>query len=62
MVIHAKNASEGQFEHSSIPATLKKIFNLDSFLSRRDAWAATFDVGLTRSSPREDCLEKLPPV
>ncbi|KAI4353650.1 hypothetical protein L6164_002582 [Bauhinia variegata] len=44
-----------QFEHSSIPATLKKIFNLPEFLTKRDAWAGTFEGLLTRSSPRTDC-------
>ncbi|XP_057497904.1 LOW QUALITY PROTEIN: non-specific phospholipase C4-like [Actinidia eriantha] len=49
-----------QFEHSSIPATLKKIFNLKEFLTNRDAWAGTFDVVLTRTSPRTDCPVTLP--
>ncbi|PIA33801.1 hypothetical protein AQUCO_04000099v1 [Aquilegia coerulea] len=51
-----------EFEHSSIPATIKKIFNLSSnFLTYRDAWAGTFEEvvgGLT--SPRTDCPEVLP--
>ncbi|KAI3958555.1 hypothetical protein MKW92_014582, partial [Papaver armeniacum] len=33
-----------QFEHSSIPATVKKLFNLKSnFLTKRDAWAGSFE-------------------
>ncbi|MBA0575316.1 hypothetical protein Golob_027899, partial [Gossypium lobatum] len=51
-----------EFEHSSIPATIKKMFNLSSnFLTHRDAWAGTFEhvVG-ELSSPRTDCPEKLP--
>eukprot|EP01051_Picozoa_sp_SAG22_P005625 SAG22_NODE_339_length_12034_cov_3.087474_2_plen_250_part_00 len=32
-----------QFEHSSIPATLKSLFNLTGFLTKRDAWAASFE-------------------
>jgi hypothetical protein len=40
-VIHAP--PETHYEHSSLPATLKKLFNLPEFLTRRDAWAATFD-------------------
>lgn len=44
-----------QFEHSSIPATLKKIFNLKDFLNERDAWAGTFEGVLTRETPRTDC-------
>lgn len=47
--------STSQFEHSSIPATVKKIFNLKEFLTKRDAWAGTFDVVLNRNTPRLDC-------
>ncbi|KAI5673769.1 hypothetical protein M9H77_14133 [Catharanthus roseus] len=51
-----------EFEHSSIPATVKKIFNLSSpFLTKRDEWAGTFESILqTRTQPRTDCPEKLP--
>ncbi|KAF5202361.1 Non-specific phospholipase c3 [Thalictrum thalictroides] len=49
-----------EFEHSSIPATVKKIFNLNQFLTKRDAWAGTFDTILTRTSPRTDCPVTLP--
>ncbi|KAI8545606.1 hypothetical protein RHMOL_Rhmol07G0052600 [Rhododendron molle] len=52
--------STSQFEHSSIPATVKKIFNLPEFLTKRDAWAGTFEVVLNRSSPRTDCPVTLP--
>ncbi|XP_022148383.1 non-specific phospholipase C1 [Momordica charantia] len=53
-----------QFEHSSIPATVKKLFNLKSnFLTKRDAWAGTFEHYLKlRDSPRDDCPETLPKV
>ena len=46
-----------EFEHSSIPATLKKIFNLSSdFLTKRDAWAGTFEHIFTElDEPRTDC-------
>lgn len=44
-----------EFEHSSIPATVKKIFNLKEFLTKRDAWAGTFEGVLSRTSPRTDC-------
>lgn len=49
--------STSQFEHSSIPATVKKLFNLKSnFLTKRDAWAGTFDHYLKlRDHPRDDC-------
>ncbi|CAN6321915.1 unnamed protein product [Urochloa humidicola] len=52
--------SSGEFEHSSIPATVKKIFGLEGFLTQRDAWAATFDAVLTRHAPRDDCPLALP--
>ncbi|XP_047331519.1 non-specific phospholipase C6-like [Impatiens glandulifera] len=51
-----------EYEHSSIPATIKKMFNLSSdFLTRRDAWAGTFEhiVG-ELDSPRTDCPMTLP--
>ncbi|XP_073144967.1 non-specific phospholipase C6-like isoform X2 [Henckelia pumila] len=46
-----------EYEHSSIPATIKKIFNLSSsFLTQRDAWAGTFEqVVAELTSPRTDC-------
>ncbi|KAG2533786.1 hypothetical protein PVAP13_9NG013100 [Panicum virgatum] len=49
-----------EFEHSSIPATVKNIFNIDGFLTKRDAWAGTFDSVLTRDTPRTDCPVTLP--
>ncbi|KAF5727336.1 Phospholipase C 4 [Tripterygium wilfordii] len=53
-----------QFEHSSIPATVKKLFNLKTnFLTKRDAWAGTFEKYFyVRNSPRDDCPETLPEV
>ncbi|XP_068655886.1 non-specific phospholipase C6 [Aristolochia californica] len=54
--------SSSEFEHSSIPATIKKMFNLNSnYLTHRDAWAGTFEqvVGQV-TSPRTDCPERLP--
>lgn len=53
-----------EYEHSSIPATIKKIFNLSSnFLTHRDAWAGTFEqVVAELTSPRTDCPEVLPEV
>ncbi|KAF2291640.1 hypothetical protein GH714_027773 [Hevea brasiliensis] len=53
-----------QFEHSSVPATVKKLFNLKSnFLTKRDAWAGTFeDYFYVRDTPRDDCPETLPEV
>jgi phospholipase C len=50
-----------RFEHSSLPATLGKIFGFKSFLTKRDEWAATFEQYLTqRTTPRTDCPTTLP--
>lgn len=57
-VIHEPNGPtrHSHFEHSSIPATVKKLFNLNSnFLTKRDAWAGTFENYFLRDSPRDDC-------
>ncbi|XP_042474281.1 non-specific phospholipase C1-like [Zingiber officinale] len=54
---------DSQFEHSSIPATVKKLFNLNSnYLTKRDAWAGTFESYFNLKAPRTDCPEKLPEV
>ncbi|CAL9099155.1 unnamed protein product [Musa textilis] len=57
-------SSTSEFEHSSIPATIKKLFKLKSdFLTKRDAWAGTFeDIVGHLTSPRTDCPEVLPDV
>ncbi|XP_050221278.1 non-specific phospholipase C6 [Mercurialis annua] len=57
-------APNSEYEHSSIPATIKKIFNLSSnFLTHRDAWAGTFEgVVQELTSPRTDCPVTLPDV
>ncbi|XAR60728.1 Phospholipase C [Bertholletia excelsa] len=66
LVIHAPHGPtpSSQFEHSSIPATVKKLFNLNSnFLTKRDAWAGTFENYFNlRNTPRDDCPETLPEV
>lgn len=63
-VVHKANGPypTSEYEHSSIAATVKKIFNLSSpFLTKRDAWAGTFEGILqTRTEPRTDCPEQLP--
>ncbi|KAL8140969.1 hypothetical protein V2J09_006990 [Rumex salicifolius] len=65
-VIHKPSGPtpSSEFEHSSIPATVKKLFNLQSnFLTKRDAWAGTFESYFNlRDTPREDCPETLPEV
>lgn len=64
-VVHGPNGSPfptSEYHHSSIPATVKKLFNLSSpFLTKRDEWAGTFEaIVQTRTKPRTDCPEKLP--
>ncbi|KAK3408460.1 hypothetical protein EUGRSUZ_J00693 [Eucalyptus grandis] len=64
-VVHGPNGSPSptsEYEHSSIPATVKRLFNLSApFLTKRDAWAGTFEgIVQTRTQPRTDCPEKLP--
>ncbi|KAL3537185.1 hypothetical protein ACH5RR_000551 [Cinchona calisaya] len=61
-VIHGPSGPypTSEYEHSSIPATVKKIFNLKEFLTKRDAWAGTFESVISRDSPRTDCPETLP--
>jgi phospholipase C len=48
------------YEHSSLAATAKKLFNLSGFLTARDRAANTFDENLTRRTPRPDAPLSLP--
>jgi len=48
------------YEHSSVAATLKRLFNLPTFLNARDEAASTFEKNLTRSAPRTDAPLTLP--
>jgi len=58
-----KPANNSVFELTSIPATMKKMFELDGDLSNRSAWAATFESYLEDlTEPRTDCVTKLPDV
>ncbi|KAJ6424601.1 hypothetical protein OIU84_025392 [Salix udensis] len=63
-VVHGPNGSPfptSEYEHSSIPATVKKLFNMTTFLTKRDEWAGTFEgIVQTRKEPRTDCPEQLP--
>lgn len=60
VVIHEPPVNH--FDHTSVPATLRKLFNLTSPpLTKREAWSATFeDIVMRRSSPRTDCPHTLP--
>ncbi len=42
------------YDHTSLLATVKKIFNLPDFLTQRDAAAATFENNLALEQPRSD--------
>jgi phospholipase C len=58
-VVH--EPAKNHFDHTSVAATLKKLYDLPAFLTKRDAWAATFeDIVNNRSTPRTDCPTKLP--
>ncbi len=35
--------NDSKYEHSSIPATIKKMYGIKDFLTKRDAWAGTFE-------------------
>jgi len=62
-VVHTPNGPtpDSQFDHTSIFATVKKMFGLPAFLTKRDAWAGTFEtVVAERSTPRTDCPSALP--
>eukprot|EP01123_Difflugia_compressa_P012662 TRINITY_DN5515_c0_g1_i1.p1 TRINITY_DN5515_c0_g1~~TRINITY_DN5515_c0_g1_i1.p1 ORF type:complete len:491 (-),score=88.80 TRINITY_DN5515_c0_g1_i1:21-1493(-) len=49
-----------QYEHSSFSATMKKLYNLPNYLTKRDEWAATFEDVFSLSSARTDCPTTLP--
>ncbi|KAL2612915.1 hypothetical protein R1flu_024607 [Riccia fluitans] len=64
-VVHEPSwpTATSQYEHSSIAATVKEIFNLPSFLTKRDQWAGTFHHLFTqRTQPRDDCPSMLVPL
>jgi len=62
VVIHDPPSSQGNhYTHTSILSTLKEVFDLPSFLTKRDAWSPTFThVVDGRTSPRTDAPIKLP--
>jgi phospholipase C len=48
------------YEHASLPATIKTLFNLPEGLTARDKAANTFEKNLSRSTPRTDTPLNLP--
>jgi phospholipase C len=58
-LIHEPESS--YFDHTSVYATVRKMFNLPNYLTQRDKYAATFEqILLERSTPRLDCPTDLP--
>jgi phospholipase C len=51
-----------QYEHASVPATLKKLFGLSDFLTERDKTASTFEEIISLDQPRTDTPAMLPRV
>ena len=51
--------ANSQWEHSSFPATAKTLFGLPGFLTKRDAWAGSFEE-LLLDEPRTDAPLHLP--
>ena len=57
----AKPFSDSQYDGTSIAATIKRLFGLPSFLTRRDAWSASFDHLFDElQAPRTDAPMHLP--
>jgi phospholipase C len=52
-----------QYQHTSVLATLKKLFGLNSFLTKRDAGASAFDQLFSElAQPRDDYPTELPRI
>jgi phospholipase C len=49
-----------RYEHASIPATVKNLFDLPAYLTARDKAANTFEKNLSRATPRTDTPATLP--
>jgi phospholipase C len=55
-----KPQPNSEFDLTSIIASVKNIFGAPKHLTKRDAWAATFDSRLSEQAPRTDCPVTLP--
>jgi len=62
LVVHEPTGpyADSQYDHSSVHATLKNMFNLDQFLTRRDEWSGSFHHIFNLTSPRTDCPLTIP--
>ena len=59
-----KPTATSEYDLTSIMATVRKLYNMSSpALTKRDAWAATFEHAFTQlSAPRTDCPTELVPA
>jgi phospholipase C len=67
LVVHEAGPAQmptatSQYDTTSILATVKKMFGLPNFLTKRDAWASSFENIFSLNAPRSDCPTKLPAV
>ena len=56
----AAEAKGSRYDLTSGIATAKELFNLSTYLSRRDAWSGSFGQLLTLDQPRTDCPMHFP--
>lgn len=60
---HNKPFPSSQYDHTSLIATLTRMWGLNGPLNKRDAWAAPWDfIFKERTAARTDCPLTLPPV
>eukprot|EP01129_Flabellula_baltica_P006957 TRINITY_DN2655_c0_g2_i1.p1 TRINITY_DN2655_c0_g2~~TRINITY_DN2655_c0_g2_i1.p1 ORF type:complete len:485 (-),score=102.01 TRINITY_DN2655_c0_g2_i1:1027-2481(-) len=61
-VVHEPSAPtpDSQFDHTSTLSFVKRLFNLPSFLTKRDAWAGHFDHIFSLNETRTDCPTTVP--
>jgi phospholipase C len=69
LVVKAMPEGGPQYEHSSVISTVvHKLFKArpgfltPEYLTKRDAWAATFETIFSEDTPRQDCPRTLPEV
>lgn len=60
-VTHNPSNKSTYYTHSSFPGTLKDMFELDSYLTKRDRWAGKWKhIFDERDTPRTDCPTTVP--
>jgi phospholipase C len=60
--IDAHTIADTVFDHTSIPAMVKRTFGLPNYLTKRDAAAHSFEGVFNRSTPRNDAPTNLAPI